>query len=148
MELGALVCTAARPDCADCPVAGQCAWRQAGQPAAPARRAQPGYEGSDRQCRGRLLAVLRAADGPVPAAALDAAWHDPGQRARALAALIADGLVVALGRRCPRPARRRRSWPARCQRAELVLRHVRPGSEPVPGCPQLPLFGYLGPRTG
>ena len=43
---------------------------------------------------GRLLAVLRAADGPVPAAALDAAWPDPGQRGRALAALVADGLAA------------------------------------------------------
>jgi A/G-specific adenine glycosylase len=95
MELGALVCTAARPSCTSCPVARQCAWRQAGSPAAPARRAGPGYAGTDRQCRGRLLAVLRAAAGPVPAAALDAAWHDSGQRARALAALVTDGLVAA-----------------------------------------------------
>lgn len=94
MELGALVCTAARPDCGACPVAGHCAWRRAGQPAGPARRTQPGYAGSDRECRGRLLAVLRAADGPVPAAALDAAWPDPDQRGRALAALIADGLAA------------------------------------------------------
>ncbi|HEY1639770.1 MAG TPA: A/G-specific adenine glycosylase [Streptosporangiaceae bacterium] len=95
MELGALICTAARPACAACPVAAQCAWRKAGQPAPAARRAAPGYAGSDRQCRGRLLAVLRAADGPVPAARLDPAWDDSGQRARALAALIADGLVTA-----------------------------------------------------
>jgi A/G-specific adenine glycosylase len=95
MELGALVCTAARPSCGACPVAGQCAWRLAGRPAPPPRRAGPGYDGSDRQCRGRLLAVLRAADGPVPAVRLDAAWNDSGQRARALAALITDGLVAA-----------------------------------------------------
>lgn len=94
MELGALVCTAARPSCASCPVAGQCAWREAGSPPAPVRRAAPGYAGSDRQSRGRLLAVLRAAAGPVPPAQLEAAWHDSGQRARALAALVTDGLVV------------------------------------------------------
>ena len=94
MELGALVCTAARPSCASCPVAGQCAWRQAGSPPAAPRRVTPGYEGSDRQCRGRLLAALRAATGPVPPAGLEAAWHDSGQRARALAALITDGLVT------------------------------------------------------
>jgi len=94
MELGALVCTAARPSCVSCPVAAQCAWRQAGSPPAAPRRAGPGYEGSDRQCRGRLLAALRAAPGPVPAAGLEAAWHDSGQRARALAALITDGLVT------------------------------------------------------
>jgi A/G-specific adenine glycosylase len=93
MELGALVCTASRPACTACPVASGCAWRAAGQPPA-ARQAGQGYAGTDRQCRGALLAVLRSADGPVRPAALDAAWHDTGQRARALAALIADGLIT------------------------------------------------------
>lgn len=93
MELGALVCTAARPACDQCPVAAGCAWRAAGQPPA-ARQAGQGYAGTDRQCRGALLGVLRSADGPVRPAALDAAWHDTGQRARALAALVADGLVT------------------------------------------------------
>jgi A/G-specific adenine glycosylase len=94
MELGALICTAARPRCDDCPLRGQCAWLRRGQPAATSRRPIARYEGSDRQARGRLLAVLRAASGPVPAAAVEAAWHDSGQRARALAALIDDGLVI------------------------------------------------------
>jgi A/G-specific adenine glycosylase len=100
MELGALVCTAARPSCASCPVAGQCAWRQAGSPPAPLRRPAPGYAGSDRQCRGRLLAVLRSAAGPVPAAELVSAWHDSGQQARALAALVTDGLVTRTADGC------------------------------------------------
>jgi A/G-specific adenine glycosylase len=93
MELGALVCTASRPACPECPVAAGCAWRAAGQPPA-ARKAAQGYAGTDRQCRGALLAVLRSADGPVRPAALDAAWPDTGQRARALAALVADGLAT------------------------------------------------------
>ncbi len=97
MELGALVCTAASPDCTSCPVTRQCAWRRAGSPAAPARpAAPPRYAGSDRECRGRLLSVLREAAGPVPGAGLDAAWPDQAQRARALSALIADGLAEAL----------------------------------------------------
>ncbi len=94
MELGALVCTAARPRCADCPLAHLCAWRERGCPPAPVSRAAPGYAGTDRQCRGRLLAVLRDAGGPVRPVALEAAWGDSGQRARSLAALIADGLVT------------------------------------------------------
>jgi len=94
MELGALVCTATRPRCASCPLASQCAWLRTGCPPAARGRTAPGYEGSDRQCRGRLLAVLRRAPGPVGAAALEAAWDDSGQRARSLAALIADGLVT------------------------------------------------------
>jgi A/G-specific adenine glycosylase len=96
MELGALVCTAGRPDCARCPVLSQCEWHRAGSPPGPARPAAQQYTGSDRECRGRLLAVLRAATGPVPAVALDAAWPDPDQRARALRALVDDGLVTVL----------------------------------------------------
>jgi A/G-specific adenine glycosylase len=94
MELGALVCTAARPRCDDCPLAAQCAWLARGRPAPAARRAQARYDGSDRQCRGRLLAILRAAGGPVPASVLAAAWDDRAQRVRSLRGLIADGLVT------------------------------------------------------
>ncbi|TNM36261.1 A/G-specific adenine glycosylase [Nocardioides albidus] len=95
MELGALVCTADRPRCADCPVAGLCAWRQAGSPAydGPPRPVQT-YAGTDRQCRGRLLAVLRDAPGPVAEERLDLAWDIDEQRERCLASLVADGLAA------------------------------------------------------
>jgi A/G-specific adenine glycosylase len=95
MELGALVCTAANPACQRCPVLGRCEWQQRGRPPydGPPRRGQA-YAGTDRQCRGRLLAVLRDTDGVVPRARLDAAWPDATQRARALAGLLDDGLVV------------------------------------------------------
>lgn len=98
MELGALVCTATSPRCGDCPVADSCAWRLAGRPAydGPPRRAQA-WAGTDRQCRGRLLAVLRDADGPIHGSALEAAWDEPVQRERALAGLLADGLAVRTG---------------------------------------------------
>lgn len=94
MELGALVCTAKSPVCVECPVAQMCAWRAAGYPEhdGPARKGQA-WEGTDRQCRGRLMAVLRASDGPVPQAELDAAWPDEAQRTRCLDTLVADGLV-------------------------------------------------------
>src|SRR5215472_5989037 len=100
MELGALVCTAASPRCGGCPVAGHCAWLAAGQPAEPAgrpaaRRTQK-YDGTDRQCRGRLLAVLRAAGDPVRRADFDAVWAARGQLDRALDGLVADGLVDSL----------------------------------------------------
>jgi len=96
MELGALVCTAAGPRCEACPLVDRCAWQQAGRPAydGPPRRAQT-YTGTDRQCRGRLLAVLRDAEAVVPRQRLDAAWGDVAQRTRALASLLDDGLVVA-----------------------------------------------------
>jgi len=96
MELGALTCTAARPRCGDCPVAGQCAWLAAGRPLTTQRRPGQRYEGTDRQCRGRLLAVLREAPVPVPLELLDAVWPDAKQRARALDGLVADGLVDPL----------------------------------------------------
>ncbi|GAC1443475.1 MAG: A/G-specific adenine glycosylase [Mycobacteriales bacterium] len=97
MELGALVCTARAPRCQICPAAGQCAWLALGRPAleVAVKRAQP-FAGTDRQVRGRLLAVLRAATGPVQAAELDAVWIEPVQRARALRGLVADGLVDPL----------------------------------------------------
>ncbi len=98
MELGALVCTARSPRCADCPLARRCAWRAAGRPPhdGPPRRTQA-WAGTDRMVRGRLLSVLRDATGPVPAAALGAAWpDDPVQRARCLDGLVADGLVEPL----------------------------------------------------
>jgi A/G-specific adenine glycosylase len=101
MELGALVCTADRPRCDACPVLNRCAWHAAGRPAydGPPRPVQT-YAGTDRQCRGRLLAVLRDAPGAVPRDRLDAAWDDEAQRARCLASLIDDGLatVTADGR--------------------------------------------------
>ena len=94
MELGALVCTARAPRCPACPVAAWCSWRAAGMPplAAPVKRPQ-GYAGTDRQVRGRLLAVLRDATGPVAGSALEQVWDDPVQRARALEGLVEDGLV-------------------------------------------------------
>jgi A/G-specific adenine glycosylase len=96
MELGALVCTAARPRCASCPLSHHCSWLGAGSPRAAARPAGQRYEGTDRQCRGRLLAVLRGAEGPVAASQLEAVWPALAQRARALDGLVADGLVDAL----------------------------------------------------
>jgi A/G-specific adenine glycosylase len=95
MELGALVCTATRPKCDVCPVADACAWRAAGYPAydGPPRKAQT-WAGTDRQCRGRLLAVLREAEGAVPQERLDQAWDDKPQRDRCLASLLTDGLLV------------------------------------------------------
>lgn len=95
MELGALVCTAANPSCARCPVAGVCAWRAAGHPAydGPPRKVQT-WAGTDRQCRGRLLAVLRDADAPVHRSRLDVVWSDDTQRKRALEGLLKDNLAT------------------------------------------------------
>lgn len=94
MELGALVCTARAPRCDVCPVADRCRWLALGRPDhdGPPRRGQA-WAGTDRQCRGRLLAVLRDATDPVPKAALDAVWEDGAQRERCLDALLDEGLA-------------------------------------------------------
>jgi A/G-specific adenine glycosylase len=99
MELGAVVCVARAPRCAVCPVlaSASCAWRQAGSPPtgrAAGVAAKAAYAGTDRQVRGLLLAVLREAEGSVPAGTLDAVWPDAAQRTRALAGLLADGLAI------------------------------------------------------
>ena len=97
MELGQTVCTARNPDCARCPIADACAWRAAGYPAytGPAAPKQKPYAGSDREVRGRILHELRASELPVPAQRVAELWPDAVQRERALAGLIADGLVVS-----------------------------------------------------
>jgi len=94
MELGALVCVAGTPRCGVCPVRDRCAWRLAGCPPydGPPRRVQK-FTGTDRQVRGRLLDVHRAAHEPVAAAVLDRAWDDAVQRSRCLDSLLTDGLV-------------------------------------------------------
>lgn len=92
MELGATICTARSPRCPECPVVEHCAWVAAGKPAwdGPARVAQP-WDGTDRQCRGRIMAALRASDSPVAVA--DIVWADEDQRRRCAVSLVLDGLA-------------------------------------------------------
>ncbi|WP_016698472.1 A/G-specific adenine glycosylase [Actinoalloteichus spitiensis] len=94
MELGAIVCTARSPKCADCPVLSDCAWQRAGRPAytGPAKAVQR-FAGTDRQVRGLLLDVVRGSDRPVERHRLDLVWADAGQRDRCLDSLLVDGLV-------------------------------------------------------
>ena len=95
MELGAVVCTATAPRCESCPIRARCAWWVAGRPAydGPPRRGQA-WAGTDRMVRGRLMAVLRDGGDSVTKPQLDAVWPEAEQRERALASLVADGLVV------------------------------------------------------
>ncbi len=99
MELGAIVCTARTPRCAECPLAALCAWRAAGYPeyTGEKRAGQKPYEGSDRQVRGLILAELRASDIPVSESELACVWNDVVQRERALVGLLSDGLVRRAG---------------------------------------------------
>ncbi len=96
MELGALVCTARAPRCEDCPLVGTCAWFTAGMPAlAQAPRRTQAWHGTDRQVRGRILALLRESPGPLTVAG-NAALADvePGQVDRCLNTLVVDGLLA------------------------------------------------------
>lgn len=99
MELGALVCTARSPQCSVCPLRAGCAWVRAGSPApseseiaAQKKRVQK-FAGTDRQVRGKIMAVLREASAPVPKPEIDLVWPEDDQRERALRSLLADGLV-------------------------------------------------------
>lgn len=102
MELGATVCTARAPRCDECPIAQWCEWRGAGYPDnAPTKRPkQARFEGSDRQARGRIMALLRRSQGGVSqadaiAAASDPARPDPAQAERAYESLVRDALITA-----------------------------------------------------
>lgn len=96
MELGALVCTARKPDCDACPIRNACAWRSAGYPAHTGTRkaVQKKFEGSDRQVRGLIMAELRSTHRSVTDAEIAGLWPDQTQRERSLAGLLADGLAV------------------------------------------------------
>jgi A/G-specific adenine glycosylase len=96
MELGAIVCTSRDPRCDACPLADVCRWRALGYPEYDGPRAprQARYAGSDRQARGRILAVLRASEVQVEDAGLVDAVPDAERRARILAGLVKDGLAV------------------------------------------------------
>ena len=104
MELGALVCTARSPQCSVCPLHAGCAWVRAGSPApsesemaAQKKRVQK-FAGTDRQVRGKIMAVLREASAPVPKPEIDLVWPKDDQRERALRSLLADGLVREVAR--------------------------------------------------
>ncbi|NLF05798.1 MAG: A/G-specific adenine glycosylase [Actinomycetales bacterium] len=96
MELGAVVCTARSPRCGECPVAGLCAWRAAGYPGDEhtGRRRTQAWHGTDRQARGRIMALLRDAVGPVPLEAIEALEADRAQLTRCLTSLLTDGLAT------------------------------------------------------
>lgn len=114
MELGATVCTARSPKCADCPVRESCAWLAAGEPPPSYTPKGQAWHGTDRQVRGAVMAVLRVADVPVPRELFERAPADlgfaptgfgvplaalhrlnsaPEQLERALDGLLSDGLA-------------------------------------------------------
>ena len=109
MELGALVCTARNPSCDGCPLADRCRWRLAGAVPGQARRAVQAWHGTDRQVRGRILAVLRESSTPVPDIAFAHTDVEPAQLAACLVSLLARRPGGSRRPRAHRPARL--NWP-------------------------------------
>lgn len=97
MELGALVCTARSPQCEVCPIRDGCRWVIDGRPDnAPARRGQP-WKGTDRQCRGVIMDVVRNSPHGVKVQMALSAWPELDQASRRLESLLDDGLVHRRG---------------------------------------------------
>jgi len=96
MEFGALICTSRSPNCTACFLAKDCAWRAAGYPEMEIKR-QAKFEGSDRQCRGVIMKVLKESDRATKAALLKQ-WPVESQLESALKTLIADGLIETTGK--------------------------------------------------
>ncbi|WCC80224.1 A/G-specific adenine glycosylase [Cutibacterium equinum] len=97
MELGALVCTARSPQCEVCPICAQCRWVADGKPDnAPTRRGQP-WKGTDRQCRGVIMDVVRNSPHGVAVEVALSAWPKSDQASRCLESLLDDGLVHRSG---------------------------------------------------
>lgn len=106
MDFGATVCTARSPQCGQCPLEAQCAYRGCGEdPAAGSAltsKPQARFEGSDRQARGRLM--KRLGDGSVRHSDVAAVMQVDSERAaRLLGALVSEGLVSVDGELCSLP---------------------------------------------
>lgn len=97
MELGALICTARRPLCDECPIARTCRWRAAGYPAAApnATRRTQAWHGTDRQVRGKVMALLRSRPELTWAEIRAEVTAPDAQLERSVAGLVSDGLAVS-----------------------------------------------------
>jgi A/G-specific adenine glycosylase len=116
-DLGATVCTAARPDCTHCPLRRQCVWRRAAAVAtaeaapgagkdnvvdpwrsSPTARPQSTFVGSERQGRGRLVRALRQGGVPRSDLAEACGWpDDPARAERVATAVVAEGFAAWSG---------------------------------------------------
>ena len=99
MDLGATVCRP-RPACDECPLSSDCSWRGEGDDpsvgSAGVSVAQPRFEGSDRQARGRLMKAL--SELPVSLVAVPMVMDRPVDVAHRLVdELLRDGLIVRDG---------------------------------------------------
>jgi A/G-specific adenine glycosylase len=94
MELGALICTAAKPKCELCPIANQCRWRSLDYPKSDAPKRTQSWNGTDRQCRGVIVQALRE-NKMVSKKELSKLWSLQPQFEKALVSLEKDGLITS-----------------------------------------------------
>jgi A/G-specific adenine glycosylase len=92
MELGALVCTARKPLCDQCPVKARCVWRAKNFPESGNVRKTQGWHGTDRQCRGVIVQALRE-NASLTELELKKLWIESSQLEKALGSLEKDGLI-------------------------------------------------------
>ena len=98
MDLGREVCRPV-PRCEACPLEPWCRFRRAGMPgrSAIAPRQSP-FEGSNRQVRGRIVAVLRERPSAGAIGLARATGTELARISRALEGLLSDGVVERRGR--------------------------------------------------
>jgi A/G-specific adenine glycosylase len=105
MELGALICTAKKPQCGQCPLAKQCTWRSLDYPLSDQPKRRQTWHGTDRQCRGVIVQALRE-NSVLQKKEIMLLWDVPSQVEKALLTLLEDGLVVSMrGQRFSLPHR-------------------------------------------
>lgn len=99
MDLGRAHCRAV-PRCDGCPLARNCRWRRAGRSASrgAGSRTQGRFEGSMRQVRGRVVAVLRERRGAGVAELVRSTGFPTDRVVEALDGLTRDGVLERRGR--------------------------------------------------
>jgi A/G-specific adenine glycosylase len=92
MELGAVICVAGQPRCDECPIASHCLWFAAGKPQQPRPHRTQTWHGTDRQCRGKILAILRENDFVVDTD-MNRVWDVSTQLEKCLEALVQENFI-------------------------------------------------------
>jgi A/G-specific adenine glycosylase len=94
MELGALICTAAKPKCETCPLSNLCLWRAKGYPPSQnVKKKTQKWHGTDRQCRGAIIEYLRN-HPKATGSSLSKIWDNSSQLEKCLDTLTKDGLIT------------------------------------------------------
>ena len=93
MDFGAMIC-ASIPQCSSCPFAKQCPALKNGFPQGQSKAKQPAFEGSTRQVRGQIIAILRKTHS-ISVAELARKLQKPASKVQLVTKKLAtDGLAV------------------------------------------------------